>query len=487
MDKTSLQRFVDETWGETIVPTLCDYIKIPNRSPAFDPEWAKHGHMDEAVALIERWCAGRAIPGLTVEVIRLPGRTPLMYMEIPATAPSRDTVLLYGHLDKQPEFTGWETGLGPWTPVQKGDRLYGRGGADDGYSAFAALTAIEALARQRLAHARCVVLIEAGEESGSPDLPVYIEHLAARIGDVSLVVCLDSGCGNYEQLWSTTSLRGLVAGDLRVEVLREGVHSGEASGIVPSSFRVLRMLLSRLEDEATGVIKLKELKVRIPRERVAQARSTARALGNDVWAKFPLVDGLKPMGKDNVERVLNRTWRSAVSFTGADGVPTLASAGNVLRPSTAFKLSVRVPPTVDIERASSALKRLLEKDPPYGAKVTFSGEKSSAGWNAPELAAWLERSADSASRAFFGKPVRYLGEGGSIPFMQMLGRKFPRAQFLVTGVLGPHSNAHGPNEFLHLPTARKLTCCVAQVVHEHSERSVAAAKPAKRKRRASKA
>jgi len=487
MDKTSLQRFVDETWGETIVPTLCDYIKIPNRSPAFDPEWAKHGHMDEAVALIERWCAGRAIPGLTVEVIRLPGRTPLMYMEIPARAPSRDTVLLYGHLDKQPEFTGWETGLGPWTPVQKGDRLYGRGGADDGYSAFAALTAIEALARQRLAHARCVVLIEAGEESGSPDLPVYIEHLAARIGDVSLVVCLDSGCGNYEQLWSTTSLRGLVAGDLRVEVLREGVHSGEASGIVPSSFRVLRMLLSRLEDEATGVIKLKELKVRIPRERVAQARSTARALGNDVWAKFPLVDGLKPMGKDNVERVLNRTWRSAVSFTGADGVPTLASAGNVLRPSTAFKLSVRVPPTVDIERASSALKRLLEKDPPYGAKVTFSGEKSSAGWNAPELAAWLERSADSASRAFFGKPVRYLGEGGSIPFMQMLGRKFPRAQFLVTGVLGPHSNAHGPNEFLHLPTARKLTCCVAQVVHEHSERSVAAAKPAKRKRRASKA
>ena len=254
MDKTSLQRFVDATWSESIVPTLCDYIKIPNRSPAFDPEWAKHGYMDEAVALIERWCAGRAIPGLTVEVIRLPGRTPLIYMEIPATAPGRDTVLLYGHLDKQPEFTGWETGLGPWTPVQKGDRLYGRGGADDGYAAFAALTALEALARQDLAHARCVVLIEAGEESGSPDLPLYIEHLAERIGDVSLVVCLDSGCGNYDQLWSTTSLRGLVAGELMVEVLREGVHSGEASGIVPSSFRVLRVLLSRLEDEATGVI-----------------------------------------------------------------------------------------------------------------------------------------------------------------------------------------------------------------------------------------
>jgi acetylornithine deacetylase/succinyl-diaminopimelate desuccinylase-like protein len=486
MDATALQRFVGETWNETIVPTLCDYIRIPNRSPVFDADWAKHGYMDDAVALIERWCARRAIAGLTVEVVRLPGRTPLIYMEIPATAPVRDTVLLYGHLDKQPEFTGWEPGLGPWTPVQKGDRLYGRGGADDGYSAFAAVTAIEALERQRLAHARCVVLIEAGEESGSPDLPAYIEHLAARIGDVGLVVCLDSGCGNYDQLWSTTSLRGLVAGDLTVEVLREGVHSGEASGIVPSSFRVLRALLSRLEDEATGAIKLKELAVTIPRERLAQARGTARALGNDVWAKFPLVDGLKPMGKDNYERVLNRTWRATLSITGVDGIPPLTSAGNVLRPKTTFKLSVRVPPTADSERATAALKRLLEKSPPYGSKVTFSGEKSSPGWNAPKLASWLDRSIDAASREFFGKPACYLGEGGSIPFMDMLGRRYPRAQFLVTGVLGPHSNAHGPNEFLHVPTARKLTCCVAQVLHAHAERALAPAQPAAPRRRRSK-
>ena len=435
MDKTALQRFVDETWSATIVPTLCDYIKIPNRSPAFDPDWAKHGHIDEAVALIERWCARRPIAGLTVEVVRLPGRTPLIYMEIPASAASRDTVLLYGHLDKQPEFTGWEAGLGPWTPVIRGDRLYGRGGADDGYSAFAALTAIEALKKQGLAHARCVVLIEAGEESGSPDLPAYIEHLKDRIGDVSLVVCLDSGCGNYDQLWSTTSLRGLIAGDLTVEVLREGVHSGSASGIVPSSFRVLRVLLSRLEDEATGAIKLKELRVAIPRERIEQVRGTARALGNSVWAEFPLVDGMKPMGKDNVERILNRTWRSTLSITGVDGLPPLASAGNVLRPKTTFKLSVRVPPTADAERAAAKLKRLLEKSPPYGAKVTFTGEKASAGWNAPKLAPWLERSVDSASRGFFGKPACYFGEGGTIPFMDMLGRKYPRAQFPSTPVI----------------------------------------------------
>jgi acetylornithine deacetylase/succinyl-diaminopimelate desuccinylase-like protein len=484
VDKSALQGFVDATWRDTIVPTLCDYIAIPNRSPVFDPDWAKHGHMDKAVALIEQWCARRPIAGLTVEVLRLPGRTPLIYMEIPASAASRDTVLLYGHLDKQPEFTGWGPGLGPWTPVIRGERLYGRGGADDGYSAFAALTAIEALQRQRLAHARCVVLIEAAEESGSPDLPAYIEHLEDRIGDVSLVVCLDSGCGNYDQLWSTTSLRGLIAGNLSVEVLREGVHSGSASGIVPSSFRVLRMLLSRLEDETTGLIKLKELRVTIPRERVEQARGTARALGNAIWKEFPFVDGLAPMGKDNVERILNRTWRSTLSITGADGLPPLESAGNVLRPKTTLKVSVRVPPTADAERAAAKLKQLFEKNPPYGAKVTFAGEKSSAGWNAPSLAPWLERSVDAASRAFFGKPACYMGEGGTIPFMDMLGRKYPRAQFLITGVLGPHSNAHGPNEFLDLPTARKVTCCVAQVVHEHGQReSAAPAKASKKTRR----
>ena len=469
LNKTALQRFVDDTWSATIVPSLCDYIEIPNRSPVFDPDWARHGHMDKAVALIERWCKQRPIAGLTVEVLRLPGRTPLIYMEIPATAASRDTVLLYGHLDKQPEFTGWEAGLGPWTPVVRGEKLYGRGGADDGYSAFAALTAIEGLARQGLAHARCVVLIEAGEESGSPDLPAYIEHLEKRIGDVTLVVCLDSGCGNYDQLWSTTSLRGLIAGDLTVEVLREGVHSGAASGVVPSSFRVLRALLSRLEDEATGVIKLKELRVAIPPQRAEQARGTARTLGDEVWEEFPWVDGMRPMGRNNLERILNRTWRSTLSITGVEGIPPLSSAGNVLRPKTTFKLSVRVPPTANPEKAAAKLKQLLEKNPPYGAKVTFSGEKSSAGWNAPKLAPWLERSVDSASRAFFGKPACYMGEGGTIPFMEMLGRKFPLAQFLITGVLGPGANAHGPNEFLHIPSAKRLTCAVARVLEAHAE------------------
>lgn len=481
MDTQSNKNFVDETWSRSIVPAITEYIRIPNKSPAFDPQWKKNGHMDRAVALIESWCRSRAIEGMTLEVVRLKNekgeeRTPLIFMEIPGTAGlGGDTVLLYGHLDKQPEFSGWNPGLSPWEPVMRGERLYGRGGADDGYAAFASLTAIEALKRQKIPHSRCVVLIEACEESGSYDLPFYIDALEKRIGDVSLVICLDSGCGNYDQLWSTTSLRGLVGGNLVVETISEGVHSGDASGIVPSSFRVLRQLLSRLEDENTGKILPKELHVDVPKQRIEQAKVAARVLGDEVWNKYPWHKGVKAMHTDNTELMLNRTWRPALSITGARGFPDLDSAGNVLRPVSAVKISLRVPPTCDTQMATKKLKELFEKDPPYGAKVSFDGEKSSGGWNAPELAPWLERSVDAASKTHFGKEAVYMGEGGSIPFMGMLGKKFPKAQFLITGVLGPHSNAHGPNEFLDVPTARKLTACVAQVVAEHVTRNKAPA------------
>ncbi len=471
MDTKSTATFVDETWNRSIVPAITEYIRIPNKSPAYDPDWKKNGHMDRAVALIETWCKSREIEGMKIEVVRLGERTPVIFMEIPATAGTGgDTVLLYGHLDKQPEFSGWNPGLSPWEPVMRGERLYGRGGADDGYATFASLTAIEALKRQKISHARCVVLIEACEESGSYDLPFYIDHLEKRIGDVSLVICLDSGCGNYDQLWSTTSLRGLVGGNLVVETISEGVHSGDASGIVPSSFRVLRTLLSRLEDEKTGEILPRDFYVDVPTQRMEQAKVAAGVLGDEVWNKYPWHKGVKAMSKENTELMLNRTWRPMLSITGARGFPDLKDAGNVLRPLSAVKISLRVPPTCDAQVATAKLKELFEKDPPYGAKVTFDGEKSSGGWNAPELAPWLQKSVDSASKTFFGKGAVYMGEGGSIPFMGMLGKKFPKSQFLITGVLGPHSNAHGPNEFLDIPTGRKLTACVAQVVEEHAKR-----------------
>jgi acetylornithine deacetylase/succinyl-diaminopimelate desuccinylase-like protein len=465
--------FIATTWDSEIVPALSQYIRIPNKSPLFDPEWQAHGYMERAVELIADYCRARQVAGLKLEVLRLPERTPLIFMEIPAAsgADNSDTVLLYGHLDKQPEFSGWSEGLSPFEPVLRDGKLYGRGAADDGYAAFAAITAIEALQREGKAHARCVVLIEACEESGSYDLPAYVDHLRERLGEVSLVICLDSGCGDYERLWSTTSLRGIVAGDLSVEVLQEGVHSGDASGVVASSFRIARSLLSRLEDEKTGVIKPKFLYAPIPKERLAQVKETAKVLKGTFVASYPWVKGMRPVDRDASVLLTNRTWRPALSVTGASGLPDLQNAGNVLRPQTTLKLSIRVPPTVDALSATKQLQKLLEKDPPYGAQVRFIGEKASPGWNAPAFAPWLSRALAEASKAAFGKPAAFLGEGGSIPFMAMLGEKFPRAQFFITGVLGPASNAHGPNEFLHLLTGRRVTQAVAHVLHAHATRA----------------
>jgi acetylornithine deacetylase/succinyl-diaminopimelate desuccinylase-like protein len=467
-DTARLQGFIDNLWDEAVVPTLVEYIRIPNKSPAFDPDWAAAGHMDKAVKLLEAWAKERLpqLPGATLEVVTLEGRTPVIMIEVPGEID--DTILLYGHLDKQPEMTGWSEGLGPWEPVIRGDKLFGRGGADDGYAMFGALSALMALREQGVAHARCVILIEACEESGSYDLPFYVDHLARQIGDPSLVVCLDSGCGNYDQLWLTTSLRGMTAGVLRVDVLSEGVHSGDASGVVASSFRILRDLLSRLEDPKTGKILMDELYVQVPQERIEQAKVAAAALGDEVYAKFPFVEGMKPVTEDLVELILNRTWRPQVATIGVEGVPALKDAGNVLRPYTSVKLSLRLPPTMHADSAGALVKALFEKDPPYGAKVSFNYDKAGSGWHAPPLQPWLTASLERASQASFGRGVAMMGEGGSIPFMGMLGEKFPRAQFVITGVLGPHSNAHGPNEFLHIPTGKKVSGVVAQVIADHA-------------------
>lgn len=478
MDTGRIEQFVDRQWEDQIVPQLIAYIRIPNKSPMFDAHWVTNGYMEQAVDLMTTWVRAQNIAGMQLEVVRLEGRTPLIFIEIPAAngGSDEDCVLLYGHLDKQPEMTGWDDDLGPWTPVLRDGKLYGRGGADDGYAIYGSLTAIQSLHEQGLPHARCVVLIEACEESGSYDLPAYVDHLAARIGEPSLVVCLDSGCGNYDQLWCTTSLRGLAGGNLTVKVLDEGVHSGDASGVVPSSFRLLRQLLSRIEDEATGHIRVEGLHAEIPAERLDQARRAAEVLDTAIYDKFPLTGALRPMfpkdaqgaeSTDLSELVLNRTWRPALSVTGVDGIPSLSSAGNVLRPHTAVKLSLRLPPTVDGKRAGALLEEILLADPPNGATVSLVLEKAATGWNAPTLSTWLSDAIEGASQAFFGKPAMYMGEGGSIPFMGMLGEKFPGAQFMITGVLGPHSNAHGPNEFLHIEMGKRVTSCVAHVLVEH--------------------
>jgi acetylornithine deacetylase/succinyl-diaminopimelate desuccinylase-like protein len=465
MDNQKTQAFVNEIWDASIIPELCEYIKVPNKPPLFDPDWEKHGYMDQAIGMFEKWCRNEPIKGMQVEVVRIEGRTPLLFIDIPGA--SDDVVLLYGHYDKQPEFTGWDDDLGPWEPVIKDGKLYGRGGADDGYAVFGSLTAIRALQEQGIAHARCVVIIEGCEESGSFDLPFYIDKLGDRLGSPSLVVCLDAECGNYDQFWCTTSLRGNLTGNLQVEVLTEGVHSGTAGGVVPSSFRILRKLLSSVEDESTGEILLDELHEEIPKQRQQQSRLAAEVLQDSVYRKYPWSVTDPVPSESPYEILLNNTWRPALTVTGADGLPALVNAGNVLLPAMTLKLSFRLPPTCDGEKAAAVVKKALESNVPPLSRVRFDPESAMGGWNAPEIEPWLESSMQKASQEYFGRPSMYMGTGGTIPFMGMLGEKFPEAQFLVTGLLGPNSNAHGPNEFLHIETGKRLTCCVAQVLEDH--------------------
>jgi acetylornithine deacetylase/succinyl-diaminopimelate desuccinylase-like protein len=466
MDLEQLSAFVGRTWDESIVERLTAYVRIPNKSPMFDPHWEANGHMEKAVQLMAEWCRAQPLPGARTDIRRLPGKTPLLLVDVPGELPG--CALLYGHLDKQPEFTGWLPGLSPWEPVIRDGKLYGRGAADDGYAVFSSLTAIAALKAQKVRLPRCVVLIEACEESGSFDLPAHLEALGDALGEPSLVVCLDAECANYEQVWCTTSLRGNLVGTLRVRVLTEGVHSGMAGGIAPTPFRILEQLLARLENPVTGDLLLDELHVTLPADRRAQASAAAQVLGTTIAGKLPWAQGVQAVSNDPVELLINNSWRATLAVTGADGLPALGSAGNVLLPELALKLSLRLPPTCDAARATQAVREALLRDPPHGAQVSFDDGSATGGWNAPPFAPWLEESIARASRAVYRQDAVHIGCGGTIPFMGMLGTRFPRTQFFVTGVLGPHANAHGPNEFLHIDYAKKLTACVSLVLADHA-------------------
>jgi len=515
---------VEDIFENDALPVLEEYTRIPCLSPDFDPEWSAHGHIQRAAELLRVWSAARPIRGLSVELLELPGLTPVIVAEIPATSaasagpgdptahtpgasagpgdptahtPGTDAgagddplTLLYGHLDKQPPLGKWREGLHPFQPVREGDRLYGRGTADDGYSVFAALGAVQAAEEAGLGHGHCLILIEASEESGSPHLPEYLEALSDRLGPSgpALVVCLDSGCLTYDRLWTTTSLRGLVSAEIRVDVLTEGVHSGRAGGVVPSSFRILRQLLSRLEDQTNGEILLSEFNVSIPRSRLEEAEALVSSHGAEALDRFPVVPGLRTgpgdgrrlggttapadpqLARDEsqmelVKAIVARTWQPSLAFVGIDGVPSMRDGGNVLRPFTAGSMAIRVPPSADAGRAAAQLIEVIGTDPPQGARVTVEATGES-GFDAPETAGWLADATRQASLAYFGQPAAAVGEGGTIPFLSQLQKKYPAAQFLVTGVLGPDSNAHGPNEMLHVPTAKRVTASVAHVLSQ---------------------
>lgn len=458
---------ISNKWDNDIIPQLETYISIPNKSPAFDAKWKEHGYMDQAMQLIKTWCEQQDINGMKLELHEAEGRTPLLFIEIPGQID--DTLLMYGHMDKQPEMTGWDEDKAPWKPVIQDGKLYGRGGADDGYAVFASLTAIQTLQQNNIPHARIVILIEASEESGSDDLPFYLKQLSNKIGTPNFVICLDSGCGNYEQLWGTTSLRGIAGGLLNIKVLKDGIHSGMGSGVVPSTFSILRQLLDRIEDKTTNQITVEGLTVNIPKQRIEQAKQAAESLGDMILSNYTFAGKTQPTTHDLAQLLLNRTWRPALSVVGLDGLPPTEKGGNVTVPELTVKLSLRIPPGIDPDKANQILKEILEANPPFNATVTYVANDSGPGWNAPPLADWLEKANDRASHLFYDKPAAYIGEGGTIPFMGMLGEMYPEAQFMISGVLGPKSNAHGPNEFLHIDMVKRVTGCIASIIASHYE------------------
>lgn len=460
MKVNKIESEINDFWDSEIVPTLKKYIKIPNKSPSFDKNWKKNGHMDKVLALAKTWSEKHLPKRAKIIIKESAGRTPVLLVDVPGE--KSGNVLMYGHLDKQPEMEGWDKDKGPWVPKMINNKLYGRGGADDGYALFASLGALKTLQNNGLKIPRVLVFIEFCEESGSPDLPHYMEICSDIIGSPDLVICLDSGTEDYNRFWTTSSLRGLIGGTLKVEVLKEGMHSG-ISGYIPSSFRIIRQLLSRIEDEKTGEILIKELKTKIPDHILTETKKLISILNDP--PSFPISFSTD----DPVEGHLRTTWKPALSVVGADGLPETKDAGNVLRPYTSLKLSIRIPPLVDQYRAQSAIKKALTEKAPYGAKITIDFEEPASGWSAPPMASWLKKAIESASLSFYKNPPCSMGEGGTIPFMAMLGDQFPNAQFVITGVLGPGSNAHGPNEFLHIPYAKKLTCCIVSILNDFPE------------------
>ncbi|MFP4130250.1 MAG: M20/M25/M40 family metallo-hydrolase [Halorhodospira sp.] len=457
-------QYVAAAWDREALPALTSFIRIPAKSPSFDPAWAENGHLDAALELGADFCR-RLLPEATVSIERQAGRTPLLFVELPGSDEAAGTALIYGHLDKQPESRGWSEGLAPWEPVIRDGRLYGRGAVDDGYALFSAVVAVASLREAGQRHPRCVFVVEACEESGSLDLPAYLDALAGRIGQPGLIVCPDAGCGTYDRLWCTTSLRGMITGTLRVDVLSEGVHSGDAGGVVPSSFRLLRRLLSRLEDPDTGQVLPQLCGVAIPELRRQQAAHAGTVLGELTRERYPLLRGVGTESAEPAERILDRSWRPALEIVGAEGLPPVEAAGNVLRPFTATKIALRLPPTANAEAVAEGLQELLTEDPPSGARVAFEPGAVASGWEAPEPAPWLSRALERASCAHFGAEPVHMGEGGTIPLINWLQARFPQADYLVTGVAGPGANAHGPDESLHLDAARRLTACLGEALH----------------------
>ncbi|MCK4870034.1 MAG: M20/M25/M40 family metallo-hydrolase [Gammaproteobacteria bacterium] len=467
MSKEIIASSVEKLWVEQVLPGLSEFIKIPAVSPAYDDEWEANGYLRQAGEQMAAWVTEQKIDGFHSEMMQLEGRSPVLFIDIPGD--SEKSVLFYGHMDKMPPSEGWDDGLGPWDPVVRGDKLYGRGGADDGYSLYSAIAAIKALQLAGMKHPRCVLFIEACEESGSFDLAAYFESMREKIGEPELVICLDTSAQDYERLWITSSLRGVFSFDLKIRQLTKVLHSGVGGGIIPDISRVLRLILNRTDDIDTGRVLIESCNAVIPEERIAALKDAADALSDSVYKSIPLVPGSEPLSMDVIELLANKTWRPAVSVIGVSGFPAAEIAGNAMVPEITVRVSVRTPPATNVDNCISEIREKLLANPPYGVELEFALGEHVDSWASPDLSAPVAQAISEASTAYFGNDAVYLGEGGGIGFVPLMNKMFPKAQFILTGLVGPDSNAHAANESLHIPTAKKITCCIAHILQAHCQ------------------
>ena len=461
IDFTRLSEYIDKQWDESALPSLCDFIEIPALSPSFDADWEENGYLDAAIETFVSWVKSLPLEKTTISVHRLKNRSPLLLITIEGDVSNE--VLFYSHLDKQPEATGWSEGKGPWKPVIEDGWLFGRGSVDDGYGGYAGILSVLGLQEQGISHPTCRFLIETGEESGSPDLELYLDELKSQLGTPDLVIVLDTGGIDYDRLWVTQSLRGIVAGTLSVKVSSVGVHSGHGSGVMPSSFRLARQLLSRLEDENTGEILPEWLHLKINDEMKKTCSEIVKMKGDEM-KDFPLLEGVKKQVEDPLDIFMTMNLKPSLSIIGADGIPPIESAGNVLRTNTDLKISIRTPPGIDASTVANKVQKLFEENPPNGAHVTAKMTEVADGFLSPKLPEAISSALEEACKEFYGKNSMSLFIGGTIPVMAMLQSRYSDSKFIITGAGGPGGNAHGPDEKLHISTAKKVTKCMSSVV-----------------------
>lgn len=459
----SLMSRSDEIWEDSILPSLSEFIEIKALSPLFEPKWAEIGELDKTIDLFCNWLDDQGILGMKYETHRIDGKSPVLLVTVDGTGPGE--VIFYSHLDKQPSKPElWSDGLHPLKAVRRDPWLYGRGTIDDGYGGYLCATSVRLLQEAGIPHPRCTFLIETCEESGSFDLPPYLDALTGELGNPDMIVVMDSGGPDYDHIWMTEALRGLVSGTLSVKVSHEGIHSGNSGGSIPSSFRIIRELLDRVEDSKTGEVLIPEMHVEIGEDVQDKAKALAEVVGGSIWEQFPTVDTLVPVASTTEEMIIAMNWEPTLCVIGVDGIPPVQVAGNVLRTNTDLKLSFRIPPGVDSEGVISIVKEILEDEPPFGAEVSFTPDSCADGFHAPPLQGKVRDAIHESSLSLTGLPPLATWTGGTIPFMAMMQRKYPEAMFLCTGASGPGNNAHGPDEKLHIPSSKRLTVVLSSTI-----------------------